>query len=103
MDDPRERMFRRMVSDFPQNAMAHFSLGSHLLGERRFVEAALSFEEATRLQADYAAAWVALGDARAACGEGPKARDAYAAARAHALAQGHHGLAEEVDAKVAKL
>jgi predicted Zn-dependent protease len=102
-DAGREQLFKQMVSGFPDSAMAHFSLGSFYLEQRRFAEAASSLQNATRLQADYAAAWVALGDAQAAAGVPGAAREAYAQARAHAVAQGHGNLAEEIDRKVAGL
>ena len=101
--NPREAMFRKMVADFPDSAMAHFSLGGYYVETRQWAEAIASLGEATRLQADYAAAWIALGDARGASGDAGKAREAYGKARTAAVAQGHSGLAEEIDRKVAQL
>ncbi len=99
----REALFQKMVADFPESAMAHFSLGAYYLEQRQYGEAVASLVNATRLQADYAAAWVALGDAYGAAEDAAKAREAYAKARANAVAQGHSGLAEEIDRKVAAL
>lgn len=103
MSAEREKLFQQMVAEFPDSAMAHFSLGGFYLEEKRYAEAMASLGEATRLQPDYAAAWVALGDAAGAAGNAARAREAYAAARAHAVAQGHGNLAEEIDRKVAGL
>jgi len=99
----REAMFRKMVADFPDSALGHFSLGAFLLETKRYGPAIASLVEATRLQPDYAAAWVALGDAAAAAGDAPRARGALAQARTLAVAQGHGSLAEDIDRRVAEL
>jgi predicted Zn-dependent protease len=99
----REALFQKMVADFPDSAMAHFSLGGFYMESRKWPEAIASLLNATRLQPDYAAAWVALGDAYAASADPSKAREAYGKARGSAFAQGHQGLAEEIDRKVAGL
>jgi predicted Zn-dependent protease len=98
MDD-REKRLRQLAAEFPDSAMGHFSLGGYLVEVGRFAEAVESLERATRAQPDYAAAWVALGDARVSSGSAAEARVAYAEARKHAVAQGHQGLAEEIDLK----
>jgi predicted Zn-dependent protease len=99
----REALLKQMAAEFPDSAMAHFSLGAFYLEAGRPVDAVKSLERATALQADYAAAWVALGDARHASGADAGAREAYAQARSHAVAQGHGSLAEEIDHRVASL
>ena len=45
--------------------MGHFSLGRYYLDEKRFAESVTALSDAVRLDAAYAAAWVALGDAYA--------------------------------------
>ena len=99
----REAQFRKLVEDFPTSPMGHFSLGKLLLEQRRYREAAQSLETATRLDATYAAALVALGEALAQDGQRAKAREAWERARARALEQKHPSLAEEVEALLAGL
>ena len=58
-----------MVSEFPDSPMGHFSLGKYFLEKGRFAESASALQKAVELDAGYAAAWVALGDAKAASGD----------------------------------
>ena len=99
----REAQFRKLVEQFPESPMGHFSLGKMLLEQRRYREACESLETATRLDAGYAAALLALGEALAQDGQTEKARAAWEQARARALEQKHPSLAEEVDALLAGL
>lgn len=103
MSDARLEQFKKMVASFPDSPMSHFSLGKLYLERRQYAEAAQALEAAVRLDPAYAAALVALGDAWAGAGEPEKAREAFGQARAHALAQGHAGLAEEIDERIADL
>jgi predicted Zn-dependent protease len=75
--DEREAMFQSMVSEFPDSPMGHFSLGKYFLEKGRFGESAAALAKAVALDPNYAAAWVALGDARAAAGDSPGAKDAW--------------------------
>ena len=70
-------MFRQMITDFPDSPMGHFSLGKFLLEEKRWAESVLSLEKAVALDANYAAAWVALGDAHAGAGDAGRAKGSY--------------------------
>lgn len=99
----REEQFKQMVAEFPDSPMGHFSLGKLYLGERRYAEAARSLEEAVRLDPEYAAALVALGDAYAGQGDTAKARATFERARNTALGQKHASLAEEIDERIADL
>jgi tetratricopeptide (TPR) repeat protein len=63
-----------MVAEFPDSAMGHFSLGKFLLEEKRFQESVLALEKAVAIDASYAAAWVALGDAHAGAGDAARAK-----------------------------
>lgn len=103
MSDARLEQFKKMVVDFPDSPMSHFSLGKLYLERRQYPEAAQALESAVRLDPTYAAAMVALGDAWAGAGESDKAREVLGRAREHALAQGHPGLAEEIDERIADL
>jgi Flp pilus assembly protein TadD len=99
----RETRFRKMAEEFPDSPMGHFSLGKLLLDARRYAEAVEPLERATRLQPDYAAALVALGEAHLGAGQKDPARAALERARTAAAAQGHDGLAEEISARLAAL
>ncbi len=103
MSDARLEQFKKMVADFPDSPMSHFSLGRLYLERRQYAEAAQALENAVRLDPTYAAAMVALGDALAGAGDAAKAREVLGRAREHALAQGHPGLAEEIDERIADL
>lgn len=103
MSDAREAQFKKMVADFPQSPMPHFSLGKLYLEQRRYAEAAACLEEANKRQAEWAAALVALGEAYAGAGQLDRARETFATAREIALKQKHPSLAEEIDQKVEEL
>jgi Flp pilus assembly protein TadD len=103
MANPREAQFRKLVTDFPDSPMGHFSLGKLYLDEGRWQEAVPLLREALRLVPDYAAALMALGAAYAGAGETAPARETYESARKIALAQSHPSLAEEAEARLAEL
>lgn len=103
MMDERERTLRAMVAEFPESALPWFSLGKYLQGARRFEEAAAAFERCVVFDPAYAAALLALGDARAALGEDERARDAYTRCEEAALAQGHPTLAGEARERIEEL
>jgi|SRR5450755_4082803 TolA-binding protein len=99
----REAQFRKLVEQFPESPMGHFSLGKLLLEQRRYPEAAESLGNATRLDPSYAAALVALGEALRQDGRTQAAKAVWEQARARALEQKHPSLAEEVDELLAAL
>jgi Flp pilus assembly protein TadD len=103
MGSEREEQFRKLVADFPGSPMGHFSLGKLLLDERRYPEAVESLQAAVRLQPEYAAALVALGDALTGAGRRDEARRVLDEARATALAQNHPSLADEIDQRLSEL
>ncbi len=103
MSDARLEQFKQMAAEFPDSPMAHFSLGKLYLERRQYAEAVKSLEEATRLDGQYAAALVSLGDAYAGAGQGAQAREVLTRARQMALAQSHPSLAEEIDERLAEL
>lgn len=103
MSDARLEQFKQMVAEFPDAPMAHFSLGKLYLERRQYPEAVKSLGEACRLDPQYAAALVALGDAYTGAGQGEQAREVLTRARELALAQNHPGLAEEIDERLAEL
>lgn len=103
MSDARLEQFKQMAAEFPDSPMAHFSLGKAYLERRQYAEAVQSLEEAVRLDSSYAAALVSLGDAHAGAGQAGQAREVLERAKALALAQGHPGLAEEIDERLSDL
>lgn len=64
----RIEQFRHMAEADPTNEMAHFSLGSALLAERRFAEAAKSFEKCIELSPEMSRAYELAGRAMAGAG-----------------------------------
>ena len=101
--DEQEAHYRRQVQDFPGSALPHFALGRYLLERGRCDEAITPLVEANRLQPNYAAGLLALGDAYKGAGLTGEARSAFEAARRVALAQHHPSLAEEIDGRLADL
>lgn len=73
----REATFKQLISQFPDSPMGHFSLGRLYVDEKKWDEAAKALGEAVRLDPNYAAAWVALGDAHAGRGDKDGARQAW--------------------------
>lgn len=63
MSADREAQFKELVREFPDSPMGHFSLGRYYLDEQQFSRSVECFEHAARLDPNYAAALVALGDA----------------------------------------
>jgi Tfp pilus assembly protein PilF len=75
MASSRENMFLQMTREFPDAPMGHFSLGKLYVEERRYAEAVPALEAAVRLDANYAAAWVALAEAQEGLGQNDQARE----------------------------
>lgn len=100
MSDPREDKFKQIVAQYPDSPMGHYSLGRLYLEQRRFAEAVVPLEAATRLDGQYAAALVCLGDAYSGAGRTEDARKTYTTAKDVALSQKHDGLAEEIQDKL---
>jgi predicted Zn-dependent protease len=103
MSDAREEQFKKLVASYPQSPMGHFSLGKLYLEQRRYAEASTCLEEAVRLQPDYAAALVSLGDAYVGAKDATKARATLTRAKEVALEQNHAGLAEEIEGRLSGL
>ena len=101
--DQQEADYRRQLEQFPTSALPHFALGRFLLERGRYQEAVGPLEEANRLQPEYAAGLLALGDAYRGAGKLEEARDTFTVARRVALAQHHPSLAEEIYGRIAEL
>ena len=70
---------------------------------QQWVQAVGCFAEATRLDPDYAAAWVALGDARVGAGEKEAAREAWNRALATPHGKRDASLRMDLDDRLAQL
>jgi tetratricopeptide (TPR) repeat protein len=102
MDDTEAR-YRDQIQAFPGSPLPHFALGRYLLEHGRYADAVPSLETANRLQLEWAAALVALGDAYRGAGRISEARSTFEHARRVALAQHHPSLAEEIDDRLSHL
>lgn len=103
MSADREQQFKQLVNQFPDSPMGHFSLGKLYLEQRRYAEAVSSLETAVKLDPEYAAAMVSLGEAYAGAGRNDQARSTWEKAIEKALAQKHSGLAAEIEDRIAEL
>lgn len=101
--DPRESQLRDLVRDFPDSPLPRFSLGKYLLEAGRYDEAIRALEETLAIDATYAAALLALGDANAAIDEKDAARAAYERCADAGLAQGHPELARDARDRIEEL
>ncbi len=101
--DAEEVQYRKRAADFPNNPLPHFALGRFLLSKGRPAEAVEPLEHANRLQEDFAAGLVSLGDAYSGAGRTEEARQTFERAREVALAQSHPSLADEIDERLADL
>jgi cytochrome c-type biogenesis protein CcmH/NrfG len=72
-----EEDLKQMVQEFPDAPMGWFSLGRHYLDAQKYQQAADALAQAAKLDPNYAAAWVALGDAQAGLGFPDQAREAW--------------------------
>ena len=99
----REKMLAQMVSEFPDSAMAQFSLGKFLLEGRRYPECLSTLEKAVSLDPDYAAAWVALGDVRAQLTDTTGAREAWERALNTPLGKRDASLQSDLEMRIAEL
>lgn len=64
MASDRETLFLQMTREFPDSPMGFFSLGRLYLDEKRWAESVTALAAAVKLDPNYSAAWVALGDAQ---------------------------------------
>src|SRR5262249_57445749 len=99
----REAGGGKRVEGRRESPMGQRSVGKLLLEEQRFPEAVESLRAAVRLQPDYAAALVSLGDGLIGAGRKHEAREVLRDARAVAVAQKHPSLAEEIESRIAEL
>jgi len=101
-DDP-EALYRQLMAQDPESTLPRFSLGKLCLEQRRYPEAAELLRFCVSRQADWASAWLLLGDALAGAVEPEPAREAYERCRQLSVAQHHSSMAEEAAEKTAAL
>lgn len=103
MSADREAQFKALIAEFPDSPMGHFSLGKLYLEGQRWAEAAACFAEAVRLDATYAAAWVALGDAHAGAGKPDEAKAAWQHALETPLGKRDMSLQSDLEQRISEL
>ena len=101
--DDREQTYLAMTVQVPDSPLPWFSLGRYYLEVGRFAEAVTALQRCVGLQADYAAALMALGEACAATNQRAAAVEAFGRCRDAALAQNHPSLAQEAEEKARSL
>ncbi len=72
-----EQSFRRFLQLDPQSVNGHFQLGMSLLAQKRYAEAATTFQHATTLKRDFGPAFFNLGFALAKSGKSREAIPAF--------------------------
>jgi tetratricopeptide (TPR) repeat protein len=103
MSAGREQQFKDLVAEFPDSPMGYFSLGKYYLDEKDYRQSASCFEQAVKLDPEYAAALVALGDAYAQLGLPNEAREVYEKARNTKHGKRDASLGADIDARIAGL
>jgi len=103
MSAEREAQFKDLVREFPDSPMGHFSLGRYYLDEKRFEQSVASLSEAVRLDATYAAAMVALGDAYVGSGRPDEAKVAWQRALATPHGQRDGSLQADLEQRISAL
>lgn len=75
--ETRIALLRQLAAESPDDATTHFLLGRELLAHGHAVEAMGAFEDAIRVEPDYAAAYRQLGNAMEAAGRREAAAETY--------------------------
>ena len=88
---------RQRVEQFPDNAVARFSLAKALLDAGQFAEARDHFNTALAAQPDWMAVAILLGKCELALGNKAAARAAFEKALNLAVAQHHEGPQSEME------
>jgi uncharacterized protein HemY len=95
--------FRQLVAQDPTNPLFCFSLGQALLQAGQFAEAVIYLEVAAESKADWMMPRILLGKAWLAQQEKDRAREAWQAALALAVSQGHEDPEVELRQLIASL
>lgn len=100
MSRPVDRLayFAQMVDERPDEPRARFSYANELLRAGRDAEAVEQLEAYLALAEDEGNGWGRLAGALTALGRADAAADAYLRGIDQAIAFGHHGMADELQA-----
>ena len=102
-DDDPETLYRTLIASEPESPLPRFSLARLLVEAGRQAEAVEHLRFCVSKTADWAAAWLLLGDALVATGATADAKQAYERCRAASVVQHHESLAEEAEEKARAL
>jgi len=90
MEDPLARQ-RAIVAQYPDNELAHFSLGKALYDRGEWAEAREHLTAALAKRKDWMVVQILLGKIEMQTGNPSGAREAFLAARQLAIEQNHEG------------
>lgn len=102
-DDPMLERLRAQVGGVRDGALLRFSIGSTLLGDSRYVEAAQSFREALEFDPAYSAAWKLLGKSLLAVDDATGAAEAWTRGIEAAQGRGDMQAAKEMGVFLARV
>lgn len=103
MANPRIERFQKLIAAHPESHLPRFSLGNAYLDEGQYAAAAEQYELCIKGQPDWAAALIALGDARANLGDREGAAVALRQGRDISFQQKHSTMAQEAIDKLEEL
>jgi len=102
MSDPLARQ-RQMVSQFPENELARFSLGKALYDRADFSGALTELTTALARKPDWMVVQILIGKCEQALGRRDAAKAAFQRARQLAIEQNHEGPLAEMDQLLSEL
>lgn len=102
MNDTISR-YEQMVSQFPQNDLARFSLGKALFDAGEFARAKEQLDVALQRKPDWMVVQILVGKCELALGQKAAARASFQNALKLAIEQNHEGPQMEMEAMVAEL
>ena len=103
MANPRIERFLKLIATHPDSHVPRFSLGNAYFDEGQYALAAEQYEICVAAQPDWAAALIALGDARANLGQKDAAAVALRRGRDISFQQNHGTMAQEAIEKLEDL
>jgi len=103
MSDPRIQRFLKLIELHPESGLPRFSLANAYFDAGDYQKSIEQYELCVKSQPDWAAALIALGDARANVGDKNGAAEALRAGRDHAFKQSHGTMAQEAIEKLEDL
>ena len=95
--------YTKLLVQYPDNALARFSLGKAYFDVGEFAQAKVQFELALTKREDWMVTEILLGKCELALGNPDAARQAFGRARKLAIDQNHEGPLAEVESRLADL